>query len=212
MAEMSMNRVIHGAFRRDLQRFEDALAAFSDGDAGRTEQLWTAWANFDDQLTRHHVGEHEIAWPTLRQLGLSEDLLTQWDAEHDRMAEALRAADEAMRTLRGSPSAANAQAARDATAKLSAIALEHLDHEETELEPFYLAKKDTPEIKAMVRKFAKMRPPGRSSPGCRTARRARSLRTCGAPSRDRCLRFWAGCSAGPTAARSRRSGARSAEP
>ena len=159
MAEMSMNRVIHGAFRRDLQRFEDALAAFSDGDAGRTEQLWTAWANFDDQLTRHHVGEHEIAWPTLRQLGLSEDLLTQWDAEHDRMAEALRAADEAMRTLRGSPSAANAQAARDATAKLSAIALEHLDHEETELEPFYLAKKDTPEIKAMVRKFAKMPPP-----------------------------------------------------
>ena len=73
MAEMSMNRVIHGAFRRDLQRFEDALAAFPDGDAGRAEQLWTAWANFDDQLTRHHVGEHEIAWPTLRQLGLSED-------------------------------------------------------------------------------------------------------------------------------------------
>jgi hemerythrin-like domain-containing protein len=159
MAEMSMNRVIHGAFRRDLQRFEDALAAFPDGDAGRAEQLWTAWANFDDQLTRHHVGEHEIAWPTLRQLGLSEDVITQWDAEHDRMAEALRAADEAMRTLRGSPSAANAQAARDATAKLSAIALEHLDHEETELEPFYLAKKDTPEIKAMVRKFAKMPPP-----------------------------------------------------
>jgi hemerythrin-like domain-containing protein len=159
MAQMSMNRVIHGAFRRDLQRFEDALAAFPDGDAGQAEQLWTAWANFDDQLTRHHVGEHEIAWPTLRQLGLSEDVITQWDAEHDRIAEALRAADEAMRTLRGSPSAANAQAARDATAKLSAIALEHLDHEETELEPFYLAKKDTPEIKAMVRKFAKMPPP-----------------------------------------------------
>jgi hemerythrin-like domain-containing protein len=156
---MSMNRVIHGAFRRDLRRFDESLAAFVDGDAGRAEQLWTAWANFDDQLTRHHVGEHEIAWPTLRQLGLSEDLITQWDVEHDRMTEALGAADEAMRTLRGSPSAANAQAARDATAKLSAVALEHLDHEETDLEPFYLARKDTPEIKAMGRKFGKVPPP-----------------------------------------------------
>ena len=34
MAEtISMNKVIHGAVRRDLQRFLDALAAFSDGDA-----------------------------------------------------------------------------------------------------------------------------------------------------------------------------------
>jgi len=158
MAEMSMNRVIHGAFRRDLRRFEESLAALADGDAGRAEQLWTAWVNFDDQLTRHHVGEHDIAWPTLRQLGLSEDLITQWDAEHDRMAEALRAADEAMRTLRGSPSGANVQAARDAVAELRAVAGEHLDHEEADLEPFYLAKKDTPELKAMGRKFGQMRP------------------------------------------------------
>jgi Hemerythrin HHE cation binding domain len=159
MAEMSMNRVIHGAFRRDLKRFEDALAAFTDGDAGRAEQLWTAWANFDHQLTHHHVGEHEIAWPALRQVGLSNELITKWDAEHDRIAEGLRAADAAMRALRGSPTAANAQAARDAVAELRAVAGEHLDHEEADLEPFYLAKKDTPELKAMGRKFGKMSPP-----------------------------------------------------
>jgi hemerythrin-like domain-containing protein len=159
MAEMSMNRVIHGAFRRDLQRFEDALAAFTDGDAGRAEQLCTAWANFDDQLTRHHVGEHEIAWPTLRQLGLSEDLITKWDSEHDRIAEGLRTADAAMRAFRGSPTAANAKAARDAMAELRVVAGEHLNHEEADLEPFYLAKKDTPELKAMGRKFGQMSPP-----------------------------------------------------
>ena len=28
MATMSMNKVIHGAFRRDLDRFVDALGAF----------------------------------------------------------------------------------------------------------------------------------------------------------------------------------------
>jgi hemerythrin-like domain-containing protein len=159
MAEMSMNRVIHGAFRRDLRRFEDALAAFGDGDAARADQLWTAWVNFDDQLTRHHVGEHEIAWPTLRQLGMSEELITQWDAEHDLLAAALRATGEAMQQLRRSPSAASAASARDAMAKLSAVAGEHLDHEESDLEPFYLAKKDTPEIKAMGRRFARVSPP-----------------------------------------------------
>jgi hemerythrin-like domain-containing protein len=159
MAEMSMNRVIHGAFRRDLKRFEDALAAFTDGDAGQAEQLWMAWTNFDDQLTRHHVGEHEIAWPTLRQLGVSEELITKWDSEHDRIAEGLRTADAAMRAFRGSPTAANAQAARDAVAELRVVAGEHLDHEEADLEPFYLAKKDTPELKAMGRKFGQMSPP-----------------------------------------------------
>jgi len=44
-------------------------------------------------------------------------------------------------------------------ANLSAVATEHLDHEEADLEPLYLTKKDTPEIKAMNRKFARVSPP-----------------------------------------------------
>ena len=70
MAQMSMNRVIHSALRRDLARFDTALGAFVEGDSRRAEQLWTAWVNFDDQLTTHHLGEHDIVWPTLRQLGM----------------------------------------------------------------------------------------------------------------------------------------------
>ena len=155
---MSMNRVIHSALRRDLGRFEVALGAFVEGDSRRAEQLWTAWANFDDQLTTHHVGEHNIVWPTLRQLGLKEDLITQWDHEHEQLAEALRNTDGAVRELRRSPSATNAKSASDAMAKLSEVASQHLDHEEGDLEPFYLARKDTPEIKAMNRKF-RMKPP-----------------------------------------------------
>ena len=155
---MSMNRVIHSALRRDLGRFEVALGAFVEGDSRRAEQLWTAWANFDEQLTTHHVGEHNIVWPTLRQLGMKEDLITQWDHEHDQLAEALRSTSEAMRELRRSPSAMNAKSASDAMAKLSEVANTHLDHEEADLEPFYLARKDTPEIKAMNRKF-RMKPP-----------------------------------------------------
>ena len=66
MAEMSMNKAIHGAVRRDLDRFIAALTAFPPGDPARAQQLDAAWANFDDQLTHHHEGEHTIAWPALR--------------------------------------------------------------------------------------------------------------------------------------------------
>src|SRR5262252_6172562 len=103
MAEMSMNRVIHAAVRRDLDRFTNMLSTLGGGDERRAEQMAAAWANFHEQLTRHHSSEHRIAWPALRKAGISDDLLTQFDAEHDRMAAALESADQAMRSLPGTP-------------------------------------------------------------------------------------------------------------
>ena len=61
---MSMNTVIHAAIRRDLDRFLRALGALDPGDVARAEHLGRAWDNFDDELTHHHTGEHEIAWVT----------------------------------------------------------------------------------------------------------------------------------------------------
>lgn len=155
MAEMSMNRVIHGAVRRDLDRFTNALGTLDGDDERRVEQVSTAWANFYEQLTRHHSSEHRIAWPALRKAGVSDDLIDQFDAEHDRMAAALDRAGQAMRSLRGSPSAENAKAAREAVVTLRATTAEHLDHEEAELEPFYLEHAHTPEMKAMGRAFGR---------------------------------------------------------
>ena len=155
MAEMSMNRVIHGAVRRDLDRFTNALSTLGDDDERRVEQVAAAWANFYEQLTRHHSSEHRIAWPALRKAGISDDLITQFDAEHDRMSAALESAGQAMRSLRGTPSAENVMAAREAMATLRANTTEHLDHEEAELEPFYLEHAHTPEMKAMGRAFGR---------------------------------------------------------
>jgi hemerythrin-like domain-containing protein len=153
MAEMSMNRVTHGAFRRDLGRFANALSTLDGAGERRVEQVSTAWANFHEQLTRHHSGEHRIAWPALRKLGISDDLLTQLDAEHDRMAVALESADRAMKSLRATRGAGSARAAGEAIATLRTTATEHLDHEEAELEPFILEHAHTPEMKAMDRGF-----------------------------------------------------------
>jgi hypothetical protein len=154
MAEMSMNRVIHGAVRRDLDRFTEALTTLG-ADGRPLDLVSTAWANFQDQLTRHHSSEHRIAWPALSKAGVSDDLLTQFDAEHDRMAAALESAGQAMSSLRTTPNEEHVKTAGEAMATLRVTATEHLDHEEAELEPFFSKHAHTPEMKAMGRAFGR---------------------------------------------------------
>ncbi len=121
MTEMSMNKAIHGAFRRDLDRFIAALRAFPAGDLTRARQLATAWANFDDQLTHHHEGEHTIAWPALQSIGVSQELLATMDAEHESMAAALTETRAAIGALARTAGAEEAEAALAAFQKLQAV-------------------------------------------------------------------------------------------
>jgi hypothetical protein len=160
MAEtMSMNRVIHAAVRRDLARFLNALEAFPDGDKQRAAQLGTAWDFFYGELDYHHRSEHAIAWPALRTVGADDALLGQMDAEHDKLAEALSAAGEKMRALRQTPTKAAADEACAAFEALKAVAEEHLEHEERDVDPVYVANRNTPEMKAMGRRFGRDRSP-----------------------------------------------------
>lgn len=153
-----MNKVIHAAFRRDLDRFVAALSAFPPGDMTRARQLEAAWANFDDQLTHHHEGEHTIAWPALLAVGVNRDLLTTMDTEHEAMAAALTAARTAMGALAEGAGADESRTALAAMQTLREVTVRHLDHEEAELEDVYRTKRDTPEIKAMGKAFAKVSP------------------------------------------------------
>jgi cell pole-organizing protein PopZ len=158
MGQMSMNRAIHGAFRRDLDRFISALGTFRPGDVTRARQLRTAWENFDDQLTHHHEGEHTIAWPALQAVGVSPTLLATMDAEHESMAASLAETRTAIGALTQTAGAEESTAALTAFQKLKAVTVAHLDHEEAEIEDVYLAKRDTPEMKAMGRAFGKVSP------------------------------------------------------
>jgi hemerythrin-like domain-containing protein len=158
MAQMSMNKAIHAAFRRDLKRFIDALGKFPAGNRTRAQQLATAWENYDDQLTHHHTGEHEVAWPHLKRIGVSEELLATMDAEHDTMAVALSNTGSAMNALVRTASAEDAAAAKAAMEELQTAMFKHLDHEEAELEPVYLANREHEEMKAMGKEFSKVSP------------------------------------------------------
>jgi hypothetical protein len=158
MATMSMNKAIHAAVRRDLDRFLGALGSFADGDTRRAERLGKAWDNLDDQLTRHHEGEHEIAWPALASVGVPQALLDTFDGEHEALAAALTGTREAMGRFRSSATAADATAARAAFEHLKTVAVAHLDHEEAEIEPVFQQHKDSPAMKAMGRQFGKVSP------------------------------------------------------
>ena len=155
---MSMNKVIQAAFRRDLDRFLSALARFRDGDAARAEQLGRAWDNFDFQLTKHHEGEHEIAWPALAQVGVTraDDRPDGRRARGDGRAAVCRArvddraadrsdhrqrADGTHRDGRAQDRHQRAPRPRGARAQ-----------------PVYQAKKDDPAIKEMGKKFSKVPP------------------------------------------------------
>jgi hemerythrin-like domain-containing protein len=161
MAEpMSMNRLIHGAVRRDLARFLDALAAFPDGDKRRAAQLGRAWDFFRGELDYHHRGEHAIAWPALKSVGVDDAVIAQMDAEHDKLADALAAAGDKMHALVQTPGKAVAGDAHAAMATLTDVAEEHLTHEERDVDPVYVANRNSPEMKAMGKKFSRDRKPG----------------------------------------------------
>jgi hemerythrin-like domain-containing protein len=152
---MSMNKVIHCAFRRDLRRFRVALDAFQDGDKARAAALHTAWVNFDHQLTEHHEGEHEVAWPALKAIGVADSAITTFDEEHDAMAAALRTAGQAMDTLARTATAADAQSAATAMAALDEATTTHLDHEEREIEQLLHDKEEDPAVKQMGKQFSR---------------------------------------------------------
>lgn len=154
-----MNTIIHAAFRRDLGRFESALAAFPAGSRPRAAALATAWANFHHQLDEHHTSEEAIFWPALRELGADETLLGDLGSEHERMLAALRSADAAMTTLSAAPTAENAGAATQAMAQLRDAVETHFSHEERDLEPLVMRNLDSEVMKRASKQIQRTQTP-----------------------------------------------------
>lgn len=150
---MTMNRVIHGAVRRDLARLSDALAEPGATTGGRARGLDTAFNNLHRELVRHHEGEDTHVWPTLERLGVDTTLLTAMVDEHEAMATALAQAKEAMAAYVRTPSHPTADVAGAAVRHAMEVTDAHLRHEEEELEPHIIEHQETPEWKAVERQF-----------------------------------------------------------
>ena len=159
MQPMTMNRVIHGAVRRDLRRLEDALAVAADGDTHRAGQLDRAFGFLHAQLVHHHRGEDEHVFPAMQRLGVDLTLLGDMEEEHERMANALADARSAFERYTASGATADRDAARTAVTHAREVTETHLDHEERELEPLMLSHGESEEWKAAEKKL-RSQPPG----------------------------------------------------
>ena len=154
-----MNRVIHGAVRRDLQRLEDALAVAVDGDRERAEELNRAFAFLHAQLVHHHRGEDEHVFPALQRLGVDISLLGDMEEEHERMANALADTESAMQRYASTGQASDRDVARGAVGRAREATEQHLSHEERELEPLMVPHFESAEWKAAEKKL-RSQPPG----------------------------------------------------
>lgn len=152
-SEMTMNRVIHAAVRRDLARTAHALDSFTDGDRERAAGLTRAWQNLTRELVHHHESEDALIWPYLRTVGVDETLLRSMEDEHEAMHHALDSASAAMARLATSASAVDARSAYRAVLHAEQVAGDHLTHEEQELEPQLVPHFETPEWKAVEKQL-----------------------------------------------------------
>ena len=152
---LTLNTVVHAAFRRTVARFDSALAGFPDGDQKRAADLKRAWDFFDEELHHHHGYEEEYFWPALQQTDADLSAVAELDSEHDAMRAALDLATASMTALRSEPTAARAVEARAAVANLGSVLLDHLAHEERDLEPISAAYQDAPPMKAALTQVKK---------------------------------------------------------
>src|SRR3954454_9187772 len=129
-APMSMNRVIHGAVRRDLARLTEALDGAPDGDRTRAEELQRAFTNLHQQLTVHHEGEDEHVFPWMAAEGIDADLLHAMESEHEAMAAGLAESSRPMAAYGRSGSTTDAAAARASLLRTTEVVERHLTHEE----------------------------------------------------------------------------------
>ncbi len=155
---MTMNRLIHAAVRRDLDRLSGALQTFPAGDTARATELDRAFVNLRRELTQHHEGEDTHIWPMLEKVGVEPTLLHTMESEHHAMAEALSETGAAMTVLATSATAAAAEAARASVVRTREVVEQHLDHEEAELEPQLHPHTETPEWKAVEKKLRRQPP------------------------------------------------------
>lgn len=151
----TMNTVVHAAFRRDLGRFDAALAAYRDGARPRADQLKRAWDWFESELHHHHDYEETFFWPALGETDADLSAVAELDGEHDAMRAALTEASAAMDRFHAQASADEAAAARSSVAQLREVLLGHLAHEERDLEPISAQYASSAPMKAALKAVTK---------------------------------------------------------
>ena len=133
--------LIHHAFRRDLDRFRDAVRLTPVEDHDTWRALARRWERFAGILHHHHTVEDDHIWPLVRRRveersepgGL--EVLQAMEDEHELVDPALESCGRGFATLVDSPSEDRRKALDVHVSTTRTLLLEHLRHEETEALP-----------------------------------------------------------------------------
>ena len=137
-ADMTMMYVMHHAFRRDLGRFADAVAATPLDDRTTWKALAARWDRFFEILHHHHAAEDELIWPFLmeRADATEQETLEAMEDEHSRIDPLLKSVADGFSALAGDRVPTGGAGLR-ATLEVRMAATRdllarHLAHEETD--------------------------------------------------------------------------------
>lgn len=133
--------LIHHAFRRDLDRFRDAVRRTPVEDHDTWRALARRWVRLADILHHHHTVEDDHIWPLVRQRveerselrGL--EVLEAMAAEHELLDPALEACGRGLAAMAAGPSEDQRNALDVHVSTTRTLLLDHLRHEETEALP-----------------------------------------------------------------------------
>lgn len=133
-ADIRNMAIVHSALRRDLVRTRLVLTGAAPIDAARTRALGEHLLWMMDMLHHHHSGEDTHVWPEIRRRNpAAGPLIDDMNADHERIAEPLRALERTATSFTsGSASAPDLLAALD---RLENPLLPHLAREEREMMP-----------------------------------------------------------------------------
>ncbi|MEU9035979.1 hemerythrin domain-containing protein [Streptomyces sp. NPDC048352] len=128
--------VIHRGLRREARLLVELIAAVEPGDTARARVLADHFRDYRLGLDNHHHGEDEHLWPPLlARVDLEADLVLRMEAQHERIAASLTAAEAALPAWEGGAGEAERDALVAVLAEHRAVLVEHLDDEEAFLLP-----------------------------------------------------------------------------
>ncbi|MFC9293622.1 hemerythrin domain-containing protein [Streptomyces sp. NPDC057011] len=128
--------VIHRGLRREARLLVELIAAVAPGDTARARVLADHFRDYRLGLHNHHHGEDEHLWPPLlARVDLEADLVLRMEAQHERVAATLAAAEEALPAWENAAGEAERDTLVAVLAEHRSVLVEHLGDEEESLLP-----------------------------------------------------------------------------